>query len=352
MSNHLGNVLSVIGDQKLPIVQSGVVQSFVAYVISSQDYSPFGVTLSGRSWSGEEYRYGYNGKEIDDEGMGGGGNTYDYGFRIYNPALAKFLSVDPLSSSFAWLTPYQFAGLTPITSVDLDGLEPLDFRALPNSPEKASCHGTTPLKYVDDKTIVKKVDLNEEIVHFRNISRVESMSSSVADWVKLTSGGVNAYWVSAIVYTITTTEQHLENWEMIGDVLVTTVTRTITTLKFGSRYTEPSLYGAIFDQDLGSMEAVVESVTEETDEFFYYQKVLDQDENSIEASNSETAGSDSNETKSAQRDDSNFNDFYNKLPDDVKKEVVDILDINGKVMNSAIKKLPGAGEKVKKGLSN
>ena len=42
------------------------------------------------------YRYGFNGKELDPEGMGGGQSTYDYGFRIYNPALGKFLSVDPL----------------------------------------------------------------------------------------------------------------------------------------------------------------------------------------------------------------------------------------------------------------
>ena len=67
LSNHLGNVLSVIGDQKLPIVQSGVVQSFVAYVISAQDYSPFGVNLRSRSWS-EGYRYGFNGKEKYSEG--------------------------------------------------------------------------------------------------------------------------------------------------------------------------------------------------------------------------------------------------------------------------------------------
>ena len=71
------------------------------------------------------YRYGFNGKEIDkgDEGMGGGGSTYDYGFRIYNPSLGKFLSVDPLTASYPWYTPYQFAGNMPIWAIDLDGLE-------------------------------------------------------------------------------------------------------------------------------------------------------------------------------------------------------------------------------------
>ncbi|MEM1407359.1 MAG: RHS repeat-associated core domain-containing protein, partial [Bacteroidota bacterium] len=48
---------------------------------------------------------------------------YDYGFRIYNPALGRFLSVDPLTATYPMLTPYQFASNTPIQAIDLDGLE-------------------------------------------------------------------------------------------------------------------------------------------------------------------------------------------------------------------------------------
>jgi hypothetical protein len=55
--------------------------------------------------------------------MGGGGSTYDYGFRIYNAQLGKFLSMDPLTASYPWYTPYQFAGNKPIWAIDLDGLE-------------------------------------------------------------------------------------------------------------------------------------------------------------------------------------------------------------------------------------
>ncbi|MEM7549570.1 MAG: RHS repeat-associated core domain-containing protein [Bacteroidota bacterium] len=66
------------------------------------------------------YRYGFNGKERDDSF---GLTSYDYGFRIYNPALGKFLSVDPLTKSYPMLTPYQFASNRPIDGIDLDGLE-------------------------------------------------------------------------------------------------------------------------------------------------------------------------------------------------------------------------------------
>ena len=68
------------------------------------------------------YRYGFGGKEKNDE-IVGEGNIFDYGFRIYNPRLGRFLSVDPLAPSFPWYTPYQYAGNKPIWAVDLDGLE-------------------------------------------------------------------------------------------------------------------------------------------------------------------------------------------------------------------------------------
>jgi len=69
------------------------------------------------------YRYGFNGKEKDADGEFGSSTHYDYGFRIYNPSIGKFLSVDPLSNDFPFYTPYQFAGNKPIVAIDLDGLE-------------------------------------------------------------------------------------------------------------------------------------------------------------------------------------------------------------------------------------
>jgi RHS repeat-associated protein len=74
--------------------------------------------------AGSKYGYGFNGKENDNE-VKGEGNQQDYGFRIYDPRLAKFLSVDPLTKSYPWYSPYQFAGNKPIAATDLDGLEEL-----------------------------------------------------------------------------------------------------------------------------------------------------------------------------------------------------------------------------------
>ncbi|MEO6549317.1 MAG: RHS repeat-associated core domain-containing protein [Ferruginibacter sp.] len=72
--------------------------------------------------SSSSYRYGFNGKENDDE-IKGDGNQQDYGMRIYDPRLGRFLSVDPITNDYPELTPYQFASNCPITGVDQDGLE-------------------------------------------------------------------------------------------------------------------------------------------------------------------------------------------------------------------------------------
>jgi RHS repeat-associated protein len=79
--------------------------------------------MPGRKFSaGGSYRYGFNGKEEDDD-VKGDGNQQDYGMRIYEPRLGRFLSVDPLTAHYPWYTPYQFAGNKPIQYVDLDGAE-------------------------------------------------------------------------------------------------------------------------------------------------------------------------------------------------------------------------------------
>src|SRR5882724_10027043 len=80
------------------------------------------MVMPGRHASGTGYRFGFNGKEMDNE-VAGDGNQFDYGFRIYNPRIGKFLSVDPLTKKYPELTPYQFASNTPIQAIDLDGKE-------------------------------------------------------------------------------------------------------------------------------------------------------------------------------------------------------------------------------------
>jgi RHS repeat-associated protein len=123
LSNHLGNVLVTITDRTLQYRYAGSTALYYeADVSSASDYAPFGMQLIGRKYSSDKYRYGFNGKEkdVDINGL----TAYDYGFRIYNPAIGKFLSVDPLINKYPMLSPYQFAANTPIIAVDIDGREP------------------------------------------------------------------------------------------------------------------------------------------------------------------------------------------------------------------------------------
>ena len=123
LSNHLGNVLATVNDKKIGHdAGNGTIDYYLADVMSASDYAPFGMQMVGRKWNSTSYRYGFNGKEIDNE-PNGEGNQYDYGFRIYNPRLGRFLSVDPLQAEYPELTPYQFSSNTPIQAVDLDGRE-------------------------------------------------------------------------------------------------------------------------------------------------------------------------------------------------------------------------------------
>lgn len=110
LSNHLGNVLATVSDRRQQVSAGGVtVDSYAADVQSAQDYYPFGMQMPSRTWNNGSYRYGFNGKENDNE-VKGTGNGQDYGMRIYDTRLGKFLSVDPLTKSYPFYSPYQFAG--------------------------------------------------------------------------------------------------------------------------------------------------------------------------------------------------------------------------------------------------
>ena len=91
--------------------------------------------MPGRSHNDSLFRFGFNNKEKENETYGQG-NEYDYGFRIYNPRLGKFLSIDRLTSKYAWYTPYQFSGNKPTFATDLDGNEPNPYTKLPQEGEQ------------------------------------------------------------------------------------------------------------------------------------------------------------------------------------------------------------------------
>jgi RHS repeat-associated protein len=103
--------------------------------------------MPGRTYSATNgYRYGFNGKENDDDvkidanGNEIQGSQQDYGMRIYDPRVGRFLSVDPISKEYPWYTPYQFSGNNPILFIDADGLEPATPKQKANAREMVNAY--------------------------------------------------------------------------------------------------------------------------------------------------------------------------------------------------------------------
>ncbi|MFY0602282.1 MAG: hypothetical protein JXR03_21600, partial [Cyclobacteriaceae bacterium] len=64
--------------------------------------------------------YGFNGKERD-KSFNASTLNYDFGARIYNPAIGRFLSKDRFAPKFPSQSPYSFASNTPIAGIDVNG---------------------------------------------------------------------------------------------------------------------------------------------------------------------------------------------------------------------------------------
>jgi RHS repeat-associated protein len=77
--------------------------------------------MKERAFAAQEYTYGFNGQEQDGDLMDG---AVVFKYRIHDPRIGKFLSVDPLTTEYPYYTPYQFAGNEVISSIDVEGAEP------------------------------------------------------------------------------------------------------------------------------------------------------------------------------------------------------------------------------------
>ncbi len=122
LSNHLGNVLTVVTDRKAAFDGGGQIDHYTAEIVSATDYYPFGATMKGRNFDNSNYRFGFNGVEKVEE-VAGKGNHYEFKYREYDPRIGKFWSVDPLFKKYPWNSSYAFAENRVTDGIDLEGLE-------------------------------------------------------------------------------------------------------------------------------------------------------------------------------------------------------------------------------------
>ncbi|MFS4493199.1 DUF6443 domain-containing protein [Maribacter sp. 2308TA10-17] len=110
--DHLGNVRLSYSDNN----NDGSVDS--SEIIEEKNYYPFGLIHKGYNMNinGIQNNYlTYNGKEFD---MSLNMNMYDLGARMMDPALGRFMNIDPMADFVNYQSPYVVADNNPIYFVD------------------------------------------------------------------------------------------------------------------------------------------------------------------------------------------------------------------------------------------
>jgi RHS repeat-associated protein len=97
------------------------------HLLEEDQYYPFGLEMAGisdKALPNIPNNYLYNGKELQQNEFNDGTSLedYDYGFRGYDPQIARFTEQDPLTDEFATVSPYQYALNDPVANIDKDGL--------------------------------------------------------------------------------------------------------------------------------------------------------------------------------------------------------------------------------------
>jgi len=129
IKDHLGNTRVRIADRNGDNdVTYDVNDPSKDEVESVHHYYPFGMEWDTPKFDAqgnslvsttEKTDYTYNGKEfISDLDI----KLHDYGFRYYEPSIAKFTTIDPLAETYSFQSGYAYAANNPISNIDFMGL--------------------------------------------------------------------------------------------------------------------------------------------------------------------------------------------------------------------------------------
>jgi RHS repeat-associated protein len=80
-----------------------------------------------------DFRLGFQGQEHDDE-LKGKGNSVNYTFRMHDPRVGRFLSVDPIGADYPWNSSYAFSENCVISAIELEGLQKFNLHSYSFAP--------------------------------------------------------------------------------------------------------------------------------------------------------------------------------------------------------------------------
>ena len=120
LPDHLGNVHVSLSDRKQESKVINDIMTYLPQTASFTDYYPFGFPMPQRSKYLQEYRYGFNGQEMDNE-VYGEGASYTAEFWQYDARLGRRWNVDPIQHPS--LSSYSSFANNPISYSDQLGLD-------------------------------------------------------------------------------------------------------------------------------------------------------------------------------------------------------------------------------------
>ena len=200
--NYVFNFTDHLGNIRLSYSQDPVTN--VLKIIEENHYYPFGLkhtnynsdiatfkvqneTVTIAPSNTVDYKYKYNGKEYQDElGL----NMYDYGARNYDPAIGRWMNIDPLAEQYRRWSPYNFCVNNPMRFIDPDGMGVNDVTIIGSLAKKATkqLDASTSLNITRDKKTGKlsatgeaKTDADKELLKAINDDKVNVVLYATSD---------------------------------------------------------------------------------------------------------------------------------------------------------------------------
>ena len=169
--------LSNASEENIPVYFDDLKVTHIPTPVVQEDgYDPFGLTLTEQHterFGVEHNNHLFNGKERQDEFDL---NWYDYGARMYDPALGRWHAPDLLTEKYPSVTSYQYAMNNPLTLIDPDGHDVVFHQSgADKARHQKLTTAMTMLKNTDEgKQILSKAQNNEKItVYVAGTNNVE-----------------------------------------------------------------------------------------------------------------------------------------------------------------------------------